>query len=456
MTMLAFLLAGWVRAYIPLALFNLEARPTIPSLPLLLLGIVPFWLLIFATQGLYRRRLLLSSSREYGSVFRATSIGMLGIIILGFIQPDSAPARGWVFLAWFFTTFFVILGRLVLHQVLCRFRRRGYFLSPTLIVGANAEAQSLAGQLSQADNSGLAVIGFVSDQAPPGSPVYKGLPVLGAPDELADLVRHFQVEELVLTSSALNQDEMLRIFKAFGMRSDVNLRLSSGLFEVLTTGMEVSEIAAVPLMRANQARLTGIDVVFKTILDLILALGLVILFAPVSLIIALAIRIDSPGPVIYRRRVIGLNGRSFEALKFRTMYVDGDAILEGNDQLSDELESTRKLKEDPRVTRLGRFLRKHSLDEIPQFYNVLRREMSVVGPRMITPEERVMYEQWDMNLLTVLPGITGLWQVSGRSDVSYGERVRLDMHYIRNWSLWLDIQILLRTVGVVINGRGAY
>lgn len=456
MTMLAFLLAGWVRAYIPLAIFNLEARPTIPSIPLLLLGIIPFWLLIFATQGLYRRRLLLSSPRQYGAVFRATSIGMLGIIILGFIQPDSAPARGWVFLAWFFATFFVAVGRLVMHQGLRRLRLRGYFLSPALIVGANAEAQSLAGQLSHARNSGLALLGFVSDQAAPGTSFYKGLPVLGTPAELNDLVAHFQVEELVLTSSALSQEEMLRIFKAFGMRSDVNLRLSSGLFEILTTGMEVAEIASVPLMRANQARLTGIDVVYKTIVDIVLALGLAIVFAPILLLISLAIRFDSPGPVIYRRRVIGLNGRPFDAFKFRTMYVDGDAILEGNGHLSEELESTRKLKEDPRVTRLGRFLRKHSLDEIPQFYNVLRREMSIVGPRMITPEERVMYEQWDMNLLTVLPGITGLWQVSGRSDVSYAERVRMDMHYIRNWSLWLDIQILLRTVGVVLSGRGAY
>lgn len=456
MTMLAFLLAGWVRYYLPLSFFNLEARPTIPSVTVLLVGVVPLWLLVYATQGLYRRRSLLSAPREYAAVFRAAGIGMLAIIILGFMQPVSTPARGWVLLAWLFTTVFVTAGRLLLRQILYRLRRRGYFLSPALIVGANTEAQSLAGQLIQTHTSGLAVIGFVCDETAPGTSVYKEFPVLGTLAEMNDLVKHFQVEELILTSSALTQDDMLRVFKEFGMRPDVNLRLSSGLFEILTTGMEVSEIASVPLMRANQARLTGIDAVLKTILDLILAVGLIVVFAPVLLLIAIAIRLDSPGPVIYRRCVIGLNGRPFDAFKFRTMYVDGDDILATNGHLNEELESNHKLKEDPRVTPLGRLLRKHSLDEIPQFYNVLRREMSIVGPRMITPDERTMYEQWDMNLLTVLPGITGLWQVSGRSDVSYAERVRLDMHYIRNWSLWLDIQILLRTVGVVISGKGAY
>ena len=138
------------------------------------------------------------------------------------------------------------------------------------------------------------------------------------------------------------------------------------------------------------------------------------------------------------------------------MHANGDSIIEAHPELKSELEMSRKLKDDPRVTRVGRFLRKHSLDELPQFLNVLMRQMSVVGPRMITQDELAMYEQWDINLLTVPPGITGLWQVSGRSDISYRDRVQLDMRYIRNWSIWLDLYILMRTTVVVIKGKGAY
>jgi lipopolysaccharide/colanic/teichoic acid biosynthesis glycosyltransferase len=153
---------------------------------------------------------------------------------------------------------------------------------------------------------------------------------------------------------------------------------------------------------------------------------------------------------------MGLNGKTFQALKFRTMVTNGDEILEKHPELRNELAKIHKLKNDPRITKIGAFLRKYSLDELPQLFNVLKREMSLVGPRMISPEEVSMYKQFDMNLLTVLPGITGLWQVSGRSDISYNERVRLDMYYIRNWSMWLDLQLLYQTIPAVLKSRGAY
>jgi lipopolysaccharide/colanic/teichoic acid biosynthesis glycosyltransferase len=153
---------------------------------------------------------------------------------------------------------------------------------------------------------------------------------------------------------------------------------------------------------------------------------------------------------------MGLNGKQFYALKFRTMVCNGDEILNQYPELRKELARTHKLKNDPRITKAGAFLRKFSLDELPQLFNVMKREMSLVGPRMISPEEVAMYKQFDMNLLTVMPGITGLWQVSGRSDISYDERVRLDMYYIRNWSIWLDLQLLFQTLPAVIKSRGAY
>jgi lipopolysaccharide/colanic/teichoic acid biosynthesis glycosyltransferase len=174
------------------------------------------------------------------------------------------------------------------------------------------------------------------------------------------------------------------------------------------------------------------------------------------LLIALSIKLDSPGPAFYRRRVMGINGRQFNAYKFRTMHMNGDEILAQYPALQKELAQNHKLKNDPRITRVGQLLRKASLDELPQLLNVLKREMSLVGPRMIAPTEMKEYNDWGLNLLTVLPGITGLWQVSGRSDISYNERVQLDMYYIRNWNIWLDMQLLLQTIPAILRGRGAY
>jgi lipopolysaccharide/colanic/teichoic acid biosynthesis glycosyltransferase len=153
---------------------------------------------------------------------------------------------------------------------------------------------------------------------------------------------------------------------------------------------------------------------------------------------------------------VGLNGRQFDAYKFRSMHVNGDEIIDQYPELKKELQVNHKLKYDPRITRIGRILRKFSLDELPQLLNVIKGEMSLVGPRMITPEEMEKYNQWDTNLVTVRPGITGLWQVSGRSDITYEERVRLDMYYIRNWNMWLDIQLIIQTIPAVLRARGAY
>jgi lipopolysaccharide/colanic/teichoic acid biosynthesis glycosyltransferase len=178
---------------------------------------------------------------------------------------------------------------------------------------------------------------------------------------------------------------------------------------------------------------------------------------PIFALIAGLIKIDSPGSVFYRRRVMGIGGKEFDALKFRTMYVNGDEILAEYPELVAELQTTRKLKDDPRITRMGRLLRATSLDELPQLINVLLGDMSLVGPRMISPEERIEYGQMQLNLFTVKPGLTGLWQVSGRSDLSYSDRVQLDMHYIRNYSIWLDIQILVfQTLPAVLRRKGAY
>jgi len=194
----------------------------------------------------------------------------------------------------------------------------------------------------------------------------------------------------------------------------------------------------------------------KLALDYALALPGLLLIAPLFIFLAILVKLDSPGPVFHRRRVLGQDGRPFDAFKFRTMYVNGDEILARYPKLRQELNKNYKLKCDPRVTRVGTFLRKFSLDELPQLLNVLARDMSLIGPRIIAPDEINKYGQYGQTLMLVMPGLTGLWQVSGRSDTTYDERVALDMQYITNWSVWLDIKILLRTVPAVLKGDGAY
>jgi exopolysaccharide biosynthesis polyprenyl glycosylphosphotransferase len=454
---IGFRLAYYVRFELSLPIFHLEANPSFRFYQFLVLGLIATLLLIFKISGLYEKQNLLGGTREYSLIFNSVTMGMFVVISAGFLFPEFILARAWLLLAWGFAFFFTALGRFLLRRGVYYLRQYGYFLSPAVVVGANDEGLSLAGQLLRWKSSGIHVLGFVDKKLPVGTPLLEHLHVLGKVDQLDQIVKQYDVEEIILASSAItSRDKMLDIFKQYGVDSRVNVRMSSGLYEIITTGLTVKDFAYVPLVGVNPVRLTGIDRVLKMALDYGLTIPGLILISPMLLIIAIAIRLESPGSVIHRRRVMGVNGREFDAYKFRTMRIEGDEILAAHPELQAELTESYKIKDDPRVTRVGRFLRKFSLDELAQLFNVLKGEMSLVGPRMISPGEIDNYDQWDINLLTVRPGLTGLWQVSGRSDVPYDERVRLDMQYIRNWSIWLDLQLLLRTIPAVIRGRGAY
>lgn len=453
---LAFWLAYQVRFELAIPLFQLEVTPERLFYSSLVNFLVPLWVIIFAGMGLYNRANLLGGTREYSLVFNATTVGMFAVIAFGFLQPDFLLARGWLLMAWIMAFFFTALARFLARRVVYALRHSGYFLNPAIIVGANDEGLSLADQLLRWKRSGLDLVGFVDNAHTQGANIFHDLYNLGTLESLKDVVHTYHIKEIIVSSSAFSREEVLAIFKQHGISEEVNLNMSSGLYEIITTGLQVREMAGVPLVQVNKVRLTGIDLILKLILDYALATLAIVFAMPLFILIAVAVKVDSPGPIIHRRRVMGVNGKQFDAFKFRTMYVNGNEILEKNPELKAELEANHKLKVDPRITRVGAFLRKTSLDELPQFFNVWRNEMSVVGPRMISPEEMKMYNQWGINLLTVKPGITGLWQVSGRSDVTYDERVRLDMQYIRNWNIWLDIQLLIETPKAVFRQRGAY
>ena len=454
---LAFRLAYFVRFNIPLGIFIENVEPNFFFYQRLILIFIPLWLAVFALLGLYDRQKLLGGTQEYSLVFNGTTVGIVLVIAVGFLDPGFILARGWLLLAWWFTFLFIAIGRFILRRIVYSLRQRGYFLSYAVIVGANNEGLSLAEQLMRWKSSGFHLVGFIDKKLAAGTPLFRHLHVLGTVDDLDKIIQQYGVEELILASSAISsRDKMLEIFQRYGVSSGVNVRMSSGLYEIITTGLTVKEFDYVPLVGVNKVRLTGIDEALKLALDYAITIPGLILIAPLLLAVALAVKFDSPGPVIHRRRVMGMNGRQFDAYKFRTMHVNGDEILKKYPKLQHELARNHKLKDDPRITRIGAFLRRTSLDELPQFFNVLMRDMSLVGPRIITSAEVEKYNKWDLNLMTVRPGITGLWQVSGRSDVSYEERVRLDMHYIRNWSIWLDLQLLVQTIPAVLKARGAY
>jgi len=453
---MGFRLAYLVRFDLSIPIFRLEVAPSL-SYYLMLVGVmIPIWIGIFAAGGLYHRQNLLGGTREYALVFRATTIGVMAVIIAGFLGPEFVIARGWLLLSWLLSFLLAALGRFLLRRVVYGLRRFGLFVTPAILVGGNEEARVLAEQLQEWNTSGLNLIGYVDETQDPKSPLHENLPYLGKIDQLDDLIQKGNVGEVIVATSSIPRESILTIFKQHGFSDGVNVRLSSGLFEIITTGIQVSEYASVPLVRVNKVRLMGVDRVLKDLLDYGLAIPGLIFILPILALIALVIRLDSPGPIIHRRRVMGVNGKQFDAYKFRSMHVNGDEILEQHPELVKELAENHKLKDDPRITRVGRFLRKYSLDELPQLFNVLKYEMSLVGPRMISPDEMAKYNQWGINLLTVRPGITGLWQVSGRSDIGYEDRVRLDMYYIRNWTVWMDLSLLIRTLPAAISSRGAY
>jgi exopolysaccharide biosynthesis polyprenyl glycosylphosphotransferase len=364
-------------------------------------------------------------------------------------------SRGLLSLTWL--TSFLVVGaaRFWYRRLIYRLRQDGHFLRPTLVVGADAEGVALASQLAHSGASGLAVLGFVDSRHPVGSRIKDRWPVLGSLDDLETLIEREGVAQLVVATGGVPRARLLEIVSTYGPARHVDIHFSSGLFDVLTTGVQVQERAYVPLISLNKTRLTPVDLFLKTGLDLTVTIPGLLVLLPVFLIVAVAIKLDSPGPVIYRRRVLGLNGKEFDAYKFRTMRTDWERS-EQDEQVQQQFVVGQKPKEDPRVTHIGRALRRYSLDELPQLVNVLKREMSLVGPRMITRQEAGFYQQWLMNLLTIRPGITGLWQVSGRAETSYEDKVRLDMTYIRNYTIWLDLQLLFQTIPVTLRSRGAY
>jgi exopolysaccharide biosynthesis polyprenyl glycosylphosphotransferase len=414
----------------------------------------PVLVAIFWIYGLYEPRQVLSPVIEFKQVFH----GMVAGTVLLFLSDSFLNlklARGWVLIA--FVGGCIVVGgeRLVVRKMLHYVRRRGGSTTRTIVLGANHEAATVARTLEREAWLGYKIVGFVDD-APPRGPEIGAVPeLLGSTAELADLIEEHAVGLVLVSASAFDAAKLNRLFWEL-QEIDVDLQVTSGTIDLLASRMAVQSVAGVPLFYVRRTGMSRLQRTIKRAVDLTGALSIIALCSPLLIATALWIRLDSRGGVFFRQLRIGRDGRPFTLWKFRTMVVDAEARRIELEHLSDGPGLLFKVKEDPRVTRAGRTLRRFSLDELPQLYNVLRGEMSLVGPRPALPSEVEQYDDWVRNRLKVKPGMTGLWQVSGRTETSFSDYLRYDLFYIQNWSLSLDLWIMWRTLRAVLSGEGAH
>jgi len=414
-----------------------------------LLGTAVAIVCVFAAFHLYEA-FRYTSAEEFRRIILAVTLGVAGLMIVSF-WSRTEYSRGWVALSLAFAVVFTLISRRIWHAWIARKRVAGDLAFRTLIVGTNEEAVHLAERLA-GRTFGFDPVGMVATHDGAGDP---DLPIVGAVGDLRELIKQTSAECVFVASSAVTVTELKPVAKAVRLE-DVEVRITATLPEVLSSRLSVQPVAGVTALSLRPARLSGTQVVLKFAFDLVVSALAIVVLSPLLIAVAFAVKATSSGPVLYRQRRVGLRGRPFTMLKFRTMRRGADAEvaeLRVERGVSDVM---FKLPDDPRVTAVGRWLRKFSIDELPQLFNVVRGDMSLVGPRPPLPEEVTRYEDWHFDRLEAPPGITGLWQISGRSELSFDDCVRLDVFYIENWSLAYDLYILAKTVPVLLRHRGAY
>ncbi|MEK6311383.1 MAG: sugar transferase [Curtobacterium sp.] len=418
--------------------------------------IVLAWMTLLASFGTRNARVAGVGNEEYRRLVTASLVtGAIVAIVSYAVQLDIA--RGYVAIAFPLGLALLVAERKFVRTVLARRRGRGERLQDVLLVGDAEDVRYVGRRIAATPVAGYRVAGVVTDCAENGSTIDLGVdqaPVVGGIDDVLDRVSSSGVSAVVVAGAIPGGHERLRRLGWQLEERGVELVVSSPLADIAAGRVHERPVDGLPLMHVetpDYRRRFG-----KRLLDVAGAgLGLLLL-APVFAVIALVIRLDDRGPVFFRQTRVGRGGRDFSILKFRTMCVDAEARMAALEASNEGAGPLFKMKDDPRVTRIGAFLRKTSLDELPQLWNVLTGSMSLVGPRPALPKEVAVYEDFADRRLLVTPGITGLWQVSGRSDLDWAEGVRLDLHYVENWSFLHDLVILARTIPSVLRSRGAY
>jgi exopolysaccharide biosynthesis polyprenyl glycosylphosphotransferase len=417
------------------------------------IAVLPLWLAALHAAGAYSPHHLAGGVEGVRRFLVGTTAA---VVALGFISFVANLQLSRLYVAFLYGA--VLAGggaaRLAVRSSLRRGWRRGVGVQRALLVGVNDESVAVAAAMDHDD--AYEVVGFLDDRLAPGSAVTGDAAVVGSLSVDPVAVARSAGAGLVVVAPSAVEAGTLRRLAVELEGSEIDLAIAPSLFEVVTRRLSVESIGTMPLLQVEQIRLEGFRRVTKRCLDIVGAAILGALTLPVIVAAAAAVRLSSPGPVVFRQRRVGKDERVFTIYKFRTMTADAPDRLGEVAELNEAGHHFFKIRRDPRVTAVGRLLRKWSIDELPQLWNVLRGDMSLVGPRPPMPSEVARYQGWHRRRLRVRPGITGLWQVSGRSDVEFDEAVRLDIFYIENWSIGLDLAIALRTVRAVLGRDGAY
>lgn len=427
-----------------------------PGIPYVAIAViaVPVWLGVLAVAGCYDRRVLGVGSEEYRRVLNG-GVHFLAVVALLHFLGRLVIARGFVGVMIPVAVVLTVLVRFGLRWWLYLQRRQGRFVRRTLLVGSSSTVIDVGEHLARASWSGFRVVGACLDARISSVQIAgETVPVVGSSHDVPDAIEAVGADSVALTAESAPGD--LRALADAIVRPGVDLLVAPAITDVAGPRTVVRPVAGVPLLHVEEPAFAGPQRFLKDAMDRLCAAFGLLLLAPVFGFIALAVKIDARGPVFFRQTRVGRDGSRFRIVKFRTM-VAGAEHLQAQLETRNEADGVLfKLRADPRVTRTGRILRRWSIDELPQLWNVMRGDMSVVGPRPPLPSEVELYEGHVNRRLLVKPGITGLWQVSGRSDLTWDEAVRLDLYYVDHWSPTMDVAIILKTFSAVIRGSGAY
>lgn len=459
----SFALAVWVRFYeVPLA--ELLARPFLFSQSVFIFVSSLFWIVIFQHFHLYKINIFLSVSDQILAIIKSLAYGLVGIIVVSFFIKglDWTDSRAVIFYFACFSFLSITLFRtFIFKKLFVIAAKKKLFQRKVLIIGTDQTAKMVAVQLEMDDSHGFNVVGFIDDDLPKETRIFENLQVVGKINRLKNLVKRYDVEEIIIAQSEITHQKLLEIIDR-AKDTTATVRLASELYNIIPEKVLVEKYLGVPVVVVAQNYDNVLFNVYKRVFDVVVAgLAFIILVIP-FLFIALLIKLSSKGAVFHSDTRIGKDGKPFKFYKFRTMQVNNDDTIhrefvrEHIKQNGESDSDIKKIINDPRITKIGKFLRKTSLDELPQLFNVIRGEMSLVGPRPCLPYEWEEYDDWHRRRFSVIPGCTGLWQVSGRSAVDFNDMVILDLFYIDNMSPLFDLKILFKTIPVMLLGKGGY
>ena len=456
LTTLAFLLAWWIRSHLgPRVLpsvFPTELYPLSRYLGLLPI-VLAIWTFLLVAREAYTSRRTVALSLEVWQVVQVVGAGVLTLAAAGWMLRLDFVSRPFLLLFGSLNLVLLVAEKIALRLLARQVRRRGYNYRTLLIVGINPRSEEVARIILEHPHWGLKLLGFV---APNGTfpDRVAGLPVLGGADDLPRILQDEVVDEVVFVLSRRQLDEFE---ESFLLCSELGIRARVALFfPHMKARVVLEEVEGIPLLTFTNTPGAPFPIFVKRLIDLLVSSVSLVLLSPLLVATAILIKLTSRGPVLFRQVRCGLHGRHFTLYKFRTMVDGADAQRATVEHLNEVKGPAFKARRDPRVTPVGRLLRRVSIDELPQLVNVLLGHMSLVGPRPPLPEEVARYERWQLRRLSMKPGLTGLWQVSGRADLDdFNRWIALDLAYIDQWSLWLDIKILLRTIPAVLTAQGA-